>query len=205
MYTNEIGIMEINAYYDRKGGIRTANVSNYANSASFAQLMQRAVARAAAETAAQNRQADDSGSTVQTGKAAQGSIGGHAATASGSALAGAHSAAVGRSTGRQTASAGNGAAVLTPAAIGRASSRNAAAVDTSAAAGRASSPSDDTQAAQDGSNICCEECHQTSQLMLQMMTRNLYAQSALGYPLTGAGAWTAYQSMANMLGSGLFS
>lgn len=41
--------------------------------------------------------------------------------------------------------------------------------------------------------------------MLQMMTKNLYTQSALGYPLTGMNAWTAYQSMAGMLGSSLFS
>lgn len=59
--------------------------------------------------------------------------------------------------------------------------------------------------AQSDSNICCEQCHETTQLMLQMMTKNLYTQSALGYPLTGVNAWTAYQSMAGMLGSSLFS
>ena len=40
--------------------------------------------------------------------------------------------------------------------------------------------------------------------MLQMMSRNLYAQSALNYPLTGYGSWTAYQNMADMLGKSLF-
>ena len=39
--------------------------------------------------------------------------------------------------------------------------------------------------------------------MLQMMSRNLYSQSALNYPLAGYG-WTAYQNMADMLGKGLF-
>ncbi|MCI8542679.1 MAG: hypothetical protein HFH95_05115 [Lachnospiraceae bacterium] len=59
-------------------------------------------------------------------------------------------------------------------------------------------------AASGDSNICCEQCHAANQLMLQMMSRNLYSQSALGYPLTGYGSWTAYQNMANMLGNTLF-
>jgi hypothetical protein len=37
-----------------------------------------------------------------------------------------------------------------------------------------------------------------------MLSRNLYSQSALNYPLSGYSPWTAYQSMAGMLGNSLF-
>ncbi len=56
----------------------------------------------------------------------------------------------------------------------------------------------------DSSNICCDKCHATEQLLLQMMSRNLYTQSALNYPLAGSNTWTAYQNMANLLGRNLF-
>lgn len=60
------------------------------------------------------------------------------------------------------------------------------------------------QSAADSSNICCDKCHATEQLLLQMMSRNLYTQSALNYPLAGSNTWTAYQNMANLLGRNLF-
>ena len=61
-----------------------------------------------------------------------------------------------------------------------------------------------TQAVSGNGNICCDKCQAVSQVVLRMMSKNLYAQSALGYPLAGAGSWTAYQNMANILGDSLF-
>ncbi len=53
MYLDDFSIKEVNTYYARRGGIRTANVKGYANVGSFSGLMQRAAAQAgrAAQTA----------------------------------------------------------------------------------------------------------------------------------------------------------
>lgn len=138
----DLGIKEVNAYYARRGGIRTAAVNGYANVGSFPALMQR--------TAAQVAQA---GEEAQT----------HAAAQAGKTL-------------------------RTEEAETNQSSKNNAS----------------TQAVSGNGNICCDKCQAVSQVVLRMMSKNLYAQSALGYPLAGAGSWTAYQNMANILGDSLF-
>ena len=47
---------------------------------------------------------------------------------------------------------------------------------------------------------CCEQCRLTSQLMMQMFSRSLYCQGALGYSPVGTGAFSAYQNMLNLFG-----
>ncbi len=138
----DLGIKEVNAYYARRGGIRTAAVNGYANVGSFPALMQRTAAQVA-----------------QAGKEAQT----HAAAQAGKTL-------------------------RTEEAETNQSSKNNAS----------------TQAVSGNGNICCDKCQAVSQVVLRMMSKNLYAQSALGYPLAGAGSWTAYQNMANILGDSLF-
>lgn len=138
----DLGIKEVNAYYARRGGIRTAAVNGYANAGSFPALMQRTAAQVA-----------------QAGKEAQT----HAAAQAGKTL-------------------------RTEEAETNQSSKNNAS----------------TQAVSGNGNICCDKCQAVSQVVLRMMSKNLYAQSALGYPLAGAGSWTAYQNMANILGDSLF-
>ena len=138
----DLGIKEVNAYYARRGGIRTAAVNGYANVGSFPALMQRTAAQVA-----------------QAGKEAQT----HAAAQAGKTL-------------------------QTEEAETNQSSKNNAS----------------TQAVSGNGNICCDKCQAVSQVVLRMMSKNLYAQSALGYPLAGAGSWTAYQNMANILGDSLF-
>ncbi len=54
---------------------------------------------------------------------------------------------------------------------------------------------------------CCEKCKQTSQLVSQMMLRNVFMQSGLGgmglmgFSSIGMGNLTSYQSMMNMFGN----
>lgn len=172
MYLDDFSIKEVNTYYARRGGIRTANVKGYANVGSFSGLMQRAAA--------------------QAGRAAQ------AAAERDSQTAGARST-VPRNTDARIRSA------LYDAADARQAINSSSARQTGSAAGPGSASGE--SAAQDvsaSSNTCCDQCDATNQLMLQMLSRNLYSQSALNYPLTGYGSWTAYQNMANMLGKGLF-
>ena len=58
----DLGIKEVNAYYARRGGIRTAAVNGYANVGSFSGLMQRAAAQAGrAAQAAAERDSQDAG------------------------------------------------------------------------------------------------------------------------------------------------
>lgn len=140
MDMNEFGIKEVNAYYARRGGIRTANIKGYANVGGFSNLMQRAAAQVSAASQESQAAAKARASTT-TRKAA------HEAESSGESTL--------------------------------------------------------TNAASNKDNICCEQCRSTNQLMLQMMSRNLYSQSALNYPLSGYGAWTAYQNMANTMGNTL--
>lgn len=148
MNFNDFSIKEVNAYYDRLGGIRTASIKNYANVRCFSNLMQRAAAQAI--QAAQE--------TQSTQKTAQ---------------------AHGHTTAQQNTQIGT-------SPISK--------------KGDSTSPSSNV----DNGNICCEKCHATEQLLLEMMSRNLYAQSALNYPLAGSSTLTAYQNMANILGRNLF-
>ncbi len=150
----DLGIKEVNAYYARRGGIRTTAVNGYANAGSFPALMQRTAAQVA-----------------QAGKEAQ-----------------THSAAQAGKEAQTHAAAQAGKTLRTEEAETNQSSKNNAS----------------TQAVSGNGNICCDKCQAVSQVVLRMMSKNLYAQSALGYPLAGAGSWTAYQNMANILGDSLF-
>ncbi len=150
----DLGIKEVNAYYARRGGIRTAAVNGYANVGSFPALMQRTAAQVA-----------------QAGKEAQ-----------------THAAAQAGKEAQTHAAAQAGKTLQTEEAETNQSSKNNAS----------------TQAVSGNGNICCDKCQAVSQVVLRMMSKNLYAQSALGYPLAGAGSWTAYQNMANILGDSLF-
>lgn len=173
MYFHDIdsnSVKEVNDYYARRGGVRTAIRGGCAKTESFSGLIQkaaeaqRATAAARAESAAQGSQtAQNTSRTACTYSALYGST---AQTR----------AATERSASRKTNSSSSGdSGDISPQA-----------------------------AASGNGNVCCEQCHATNQLMLQMMSRNLYSQSALGYPLTGYGSWTAYQNMANALSSNLF-
>ena len=170
MYLNDFSVKEVNAYYARRGGIRTASVKGYANVGSFSGLLQRAAAQA--------------GGAAQASPAAQeGRAQAHSARAAGTrALAWQDSRKAGSSSSQRAAA---------PTA--------AQPADSSGESAHARTASESGSA-----NVCCEQCHATNQLMLQMMSRNLYAQSALNYPLTGYGSWTAYKNMADMLGKSLF-
>ncbi len=177
MYLNDFSVKEVNAYYARRGGIRTASVKGYANAGSFSGLLQRAAAQTS--QAAQANRAAQASPAAQEGRAQA-----HSARAAGTqALAWQDSGKAGSSSFAQRAAAPTAAQ---PA-------------DSSGESAHAHTASDSGSA-----NVCCEQCHATNQLMLQMMSRNLYAQSALNYPLTGYGSWTAYQNMADMLGKSLF-
>lgn len=182
MYLNDFSVKEVNAYYARRGGIRTASVKGYANAGSFSGLLQRAAAQAGG--AAQTSQAAQANRAAQASPAAQeGRAQAHSARAAGTrALAWQDSGKAGSSAAQR--------AVAPTAAQPADSSGESAHAHTASESGSA--------------NVCCEQCHATNQLMLQMMSRNLYAQSALNYPLTGYGSWTAYQNMADMLGKSLF-
>lgn len=189
MYLNDFSVKEVNAYYARRGGIRTASVKGYANAGSFSGLLQRAAAQtsgaAQASRAAQTSQAAQANRAAQASPAAQeGRAQAHSARAAGTrALAWQDSRKAGSSSFAQRAAA-----------------------PTAAQPADSSGESAHTRTASDSgsANVCCEQCHATNQLMLQMMSRNLYAQSALNYPLTGYGSWTAYQNMADLLGKSLF-
>lgn len=157
MYNHDFSIQEVNAYYGRKGGMRTSNVSNYANAGSFASLIRRAAAQRSAGATPEGAAVAQTGSAVATGTSSR--------------VQGATTAHVHSNSGKK-------------------------APDSTAAA---------PTTAQANGNVCCEQCHQTNQLMLQMMAKNLYTQSSLGYPLTGLNTWSAYQNMAGMLGNSLFS
>lgn len=60
----------------------------------------------------------------------------------------------------------------------------------------------------DSENTCCETCRRTNQLLLRLLSNQLYAPNALngmGYSATGSGALAAYQSLSKYLGSNLFN
>ncbi len=64
---------------------------------------------------------------------------------------------------------------------------------------------DSTAGASGNGDSCCDKCRLTRELMLRMMTNNLYTQSGLGYSAMGSGALAAYQSLSRYFGNGLFS
>ena len=202
MYISDFGVQEVNAYYDRKGGMRTSHINNYANVGSFANLMRQAAARKS--TGAPGTVAEESASAQTNATSQARSSQSDSAAAAASANAQTRARTYPRSTS-QTA-AGTHTGLHSNAATASAlASHSSAAPHTAKGTKAADSSVSPLNAAQNNGNIYCEQCHETTQLMLQMMTKNLYTQSALGYPLTGVNAWTAYQSMAGMLGSSLFS
>ena len=173
MYFHDIDInsvKEVNDYYARRGGVRTAIRGGCAKAESFSGLIQKATEAQRAAAAARAE------STAQDSQVAQNS-----------------------SRTAHTHSALHGSTEQTRSATEKSASRKTG----SLSSGDSSDISSQTVAS-GNSNVCCEQCHATNQLMLQMMSRNLYSQSALGYPLTGYGSWTAYQNMANALSSNLF-
>lgn len=183
MYINDFSIKEVNAYYARRGGIRTAKIGSYSNIGSFADIMRQTTAQRTAAVresqvaAAQENTSKQSAQGKQTAARTQSQS--HTHTALGNAA-----------TGQARHTAQNNTA---------SQSRQTARSSTASQATQADS------AANEG-NICCDKCQLTNQLLIQMMSRNLYSQSALGYPLTGsASSWMAYQNMANILNSGLYS
>ena len=221
MYNNDFSIQEVNAYYDRKGGMRTSNVSNYANVGSFASLMRRAAAQRStgatpegATVTQSNAGATSKGAAVTQSNAGTASKGTAAAqtrsSQTGSVAAGTLADSLARAyTYPRTANArGTLSSRQSTAASGTSSTgqgATAAHVHSTNGKNASDSTADAPTAALGNGNVCCEQCHQTNQLMLQMMAKNLYTQSSLGYPLTGLNTWSAYQSMAGMLGNSLFS
>lgn len=138
MDMNTLGIKEINAYYSRHGGHRTAQRKNFANY--FETAGRNAVLKSAVHSP---------GPVEKT----------------------AHT---------------------------RASKETEPSKETAPDRSAASSNSEDT---------CCDKCRLTNQMMLRMLSGNLYTQSglgSLGYSAVGSGALAAYQSLSKYLGSNLF-
>ena len=170
----DLSVKEVNSYYACRGGIRTAAITGYANVGSFPALMQR--------VAAQARQAAQA--AAQTGEASQ-------------TQAAAQTRKASQAGG--TAQAGKAPQSHNAVQTGKTTRTNGASQTNTSSEASASA-----QALSDNGNICCDKCQAVSQVVLQMMSKNLYAQSALGYPLTAMSSWTAYQNMANILGNNLF-
>lgn len=119
-------IQEINQYYARRGGTRTASIRNFANVGSFSKHIQKATAQ---NTLRQQKEISENENQQDT------------------------------------------------------SSRSVA----------------------ENGNACCENCRLTSQLALQLMSRNLYLQNGMGYSSLGTGSFgslSSWQNMLNALGSG---
>lgn len=60
----------------------------------------------------------------------------------------------------------------------------------------------------DNESACCETCRQTNQLLLRLLSNQLYAPNALngmGYSAAGSGALAAYQSLSRYFGSNPFN
>ena len=177
MYFHDIDInsvKEVNDYYARRGGVRTAIRGGCAKVDSFSGLMQKAAEAQRATAAARTENAAQDTQTAQNSSQAART---HSALYNNAAQT---RSATEKSASRKTnsSSPGNSSGTSPQTAVSGSSNVN--------------------------SNVCCEQCHATNQLMLQMMSRNLYSQSALGYPLTGYGSWTAYQNMADWVGKSLF-
>lgn len=66
-------------------------------------------------------------------------------------------------------------------------------------------PESNSSDASGNGDFCCDKCQLTNQLMLRMMSNNLYTQSWLGYSALGSGGLAAYQSLSKYFGSGVFS
>lgn len=217
MYFDVFSVKEVNAYYDRKGGIRASGIGNYANASNFATLMRQAATRRNAEVSGASAEESalstrpkataQSRTTPAAGTAGSGIGDTFGSTIDGASGYGQTRAYLNRTTRQSAAGVHTGlpsnTATGTYAAL---ASKSAATAHAPGANGKtdAASTAPAPNTAQANGNICCEQCHETAQMMFQMMTKNLYTQSALGYPLTGMNAWTAYQSMGGMIGS-LFS
>ncbi len=106
------------------------------------------------------------------------------------------------------ASAADAGSTAKTEAIARAARQTASGTTTHAASNTQSETEgtgNSTAGASGSGGSCCDKCQLTQQLMLRMMTNNLYTQSGLGYSALGSGALTAYQSLAKYFGTGLFS
>lgn len=175
MYINELGVKEINQYYAQHGGRRTAVIKGFANYMENAKTGR--ISSAGSRIAAQTNHAS-AASAADAGSTAKTEA---IARASRQAASG-----ITARTSRQTASG-----TTTHAASNTQSETEGTGNSTAGASGSGGS--------------CCDKCQLTQQLMLRMMTNNLYTQSGLGYSAMGSGALAAYQSLAKYFGTGLFS
>ncbi len=175
MYINELGVKEINQYYAQHGGRRTAVIKGFANYMENAKTGR--ISSAGSRIAAQTNHAS-AASAADAGSSAKTETIARAARQAASGIT--------ARTARQTASR-----TTTHAASNTQSETEGTGNSTAGASGSGGS--------------CCDKCQLTQQLMLRMMTNNLYTQSGLGYSALGSGALTAYQSLAKYFGTGLFS
>ena len=182
MYINDLGVKEINQYYAQHGGRRTALIKGFAN---YMENARTGRISAHANSASAAGAADTGNSAGINTRAAR-------LTASGATAQTARQAASGSTTqaARQTAS---GATAQTARQTASKAQSDTKATGNSAAGASGSEGS------------CCDKCQLTQELMLRMMTNNLYAQSGLGYSAMGSGALAAYQSLSRYFGNGLFS
>lgn len=184
MYINDLGVKEINQYYAQHGGRRTALIKGFANymeNAKTGRISAHANFASAASAA-------DTGNSVKTGintLAARQTASGTTAQATWRAASGAASQAARQTTTGTTAQTARQA--------------------TSKAQSDTEGTDNSTAGASGNGDTCCDKCQLTQQLMLRMMTNNLYTQSGLGYSAMGSGALAAYQSLSKYFGTGLFS
>ena len=175
MYINDLGIKEINQYYAQHGGRRTALIKGFANYMENAKT-----GRISAHTSSRITAHASSASAANTADAGNSSKTG-----------------INTRTARQT-SFGSTA---------QAARQTTSGTTAQTARQSASKAQSDTEAAGNSrsQDYCCDKCQLTQQLMLRMMTNNLYTQSGLGYSAMGSGALAAYQSLSKYFGTGLFS
>lgn len=181
MYINDLGVKEINQYYAQHGGRRTALIKGFANYMENAKTG-RISAHANFASAA------DTGNSVKTRINTQAAR----QTASGTTA---------QATRRAASGAASQAARQTTAGTIAQTARQA----TSKAQSDTEGTDNSTAGASGSGDSCCDKCQLTQQLMLRMMTNNLYTQSGLGYSAMGSGALAAYQSLSKYFGTGLFS
>ena len=175
MYINDLGIKEINQYYAQHGGRRTALIKGFANYMENAKT-----GRISAHTSSRITAHASSASAANTADAGNSSKTG-----------------INTRTARQTAFG----------STAQAARQTTSGTTAQTARQSASKAQSDTEAAGNSrsQDYCCDKCQLTQQLMLRMMTNNLYTQSGLGYSAMGSGALAAYQSLSKYFGTGLFS
>lgn len=180
MYFNDLGVKEINQYYAQHGGRRTALKKGFANYMENAKT-----GRISAHTSSRITAHANSASAANTADAGNSSKTG-----------------INTRTARQTTFGST-------AQVARQTTSGTTAQTARQSASKAQSDTEATGNSTAGNSrsqdYCCDKCQLTQQLMLRMMTNNLYTQSGLGYSAMGSGALAAYQSLSKYFGTGLFS